>query len=284
MVHDHDLWCPKGTGYYTFNRRICQVAAGLPCYLDAAFLERSGSSLFPIKLRSISAKMREMRRNHKFDTILVLSEFLKRQLIINGFPPERIRINNPVVNQGAPEPQPLPQAPRVLYVGSLIRGKGVDLLLHALSMVSCDFHLDVVGKGNSESELRALVSSLGLGDRVNFAGWVKHAELPQYYHASRVVAVPSCWPEPFGLIGQEAMRCARPVVAFKVGGIPDWCDDGKTGFTVPEQDTKAFAEALERLLTDFNLAQEMGQNGLREVKSRFSFEDNLDNVEAFLRG
>jgi glycosyltransferase involved in cell wall biosynthesis len=80
------------------------------------------------------------------------------------------------------------------------------------------------------------------------------------------------------------MRCARPVVAFKVGGIPDWCDDGKTGFTVPEQDTKAFAAALERLLNDFNLAQKMGQNGLREVKSRFSFEDSLDKVEAFLRG
>lgn len=98
MVHDHDLWCPKGTGYYTRNRRTCHVAAGLSCYLDVVFLERSEGGLFPVKLRSVRAKIKEMRRSHRFDTILVLSEYLKRQLIINGLPPERIRINNPVVD------------------------------------------------------------------------------------------------------------------------------------------------------------------------------------------
>ncbi|MES9903721.1 MAG: glycosyltransferase family 4 protein [Sedimenticola sp.] len=283
MVHDHDLWCPKGTGYYTRNRHTCQVAAGLSCYLDGAFLERCEGGLLPVKLRSIRAKIKEMRRSHHFDTILVLSEYLKRQLIINGFPSERIRINNPVVDQGAPEPRPLPKAPKVLFVGSLIRGKGVDLLLHALAMVSCPFQLDIVGTGKSEGELRVLASKLGLSDCVNFVGWVSHDDVPRYYHEAQVVAIPSCWPEPFGLIGQEAMRCARPVVAFDVGGIPDWCDDGNTGFIIPEQDITAFSAALERLLSDFELAQEMGRNGLRKVESQFSFEKNLDKVESYLR-
>lgn len=284
MVHDHDLWCPKGTGYYTLSRRTCRVAAGLPCYLDGAFLKRSDGGPFPFKLQSIQAKINNMRRSHNFDTILVLSEFLKRQLIINGFPLEKIRISNPVVDQGNPNPKSLPKAPRVLFVGSLIRGKGVDLLLRALAIVSCPFKLDIVGTGKSEGELRALSSKLQLDERVNFVGWVPHDEVQGYYLRARVVTIPSCWPEPFGLTGQEAMRCARPVVAFGVGGIPDWCDDGKTGFTVPEQDIAALAAALERLLTDFELAQEMGRNGQRKVAEQFVFEDNLDKVESYLRG
>ena len=115
-------------------------------------------------------------------------------------------------------------------------------------------------------------------------GWVSHNDVPQYYHESRVVAIPSCWPEPFGLVGQEAMRCARPVVAFDVGGIPDWCDDGETGFIVPEQDVTAFAGALERLLTDFEIAQKMGQKGFEKAQLQFSFESNLNQLESYLCG
>lgn len=284
MVHDHDLWCPKGTGYYTRNRRTCQVAAGLSCYLDGAFLERSESGPFPFRFRNIKAKMQEMGRSHHFDTILVLSEYLRRKLILNGFPAERISVSNPVVDQGRLESRPLPKAPKILFVGSLIRGKGVDLLIRALARLEIPFQLDIVGSGKSETELRALVSKLQLDDRVEFVGWVSHQDLPSYYNEARVVAIPSCWPEPFGLIGQEAMRCARPVVAFDVGGIPDWCDTGVTGFIVPEQDVAAFAKALERLLTDFELAREMGRNGLRKVETQFSFEANLDKVECHLRG
>ena len=98
------------------------------------------------------------------------------------------------------------------------------------------------------------------------------------------MVIPSCWPEPFGLIGLEAMRNARPVVAFNVGGIPDWCDNGKTGITVPQQDVSAFAEALEKLLTNYALAQEMGINGVRKVALQFSFEKNLDKLISHFRG
>jgi len=284
MVHDHDLWCPKGTGYFTFNRKNCHLSAGLPCYLDGAFLERREGTGFPLKLRRLSEQFREMRRNYQFDKILVLSEYLRHQLIINGFPPDRLCIHNPVVDIGRPLPSPIPEAPRILFVGSLVRGKGVDLLLEALAKLACPFSLDIVGSGKSEGELRDLASKLRLNDRVNFVGWVPHKILPRYYHEARVVAVPSCWPEPFGLTGQEAMHFARPVVAFDVGGISDWCENGVTGFTVPEQDVTAFANALERLLSDFDLAESMGKNGLQKVEADFSFTDNLDKVERYLRG
>lgn len=282
MVHDHDLWCPKGTGYYTRNRKICHKAAGLPCYLDGAFIERAEDGAIPFKYRSIKKKIQEMRRYQHFDTILVISEYLKQQLVKNRFSSEHIRIHNPVINQDVIDLVPLPEVPKILFVGSLIRGKGVDLLLRALAELSCDFQLDIVGTGKSEDELRNLATKLDLNNRLKFFGWVPHNKLSSFYHEARVVAIPSCWPEPFGLIGQEAMLHARPVVAFKVGGIPDWCDNGKNGFTVPEQDVAMFAKALERLLTDYQLAREMGLNGLRKVQSEFVFKDNLDQLESIL--
>ena len=106
----------------------------------------------------------------------------------------------------------MPEAPKILFVGSLIRGKGVDLLPRVMTMVSCSFQLDIVGSGKSEGELRALLLKLQLDDRVNFVGWVSHQDVSRYYHEARVVAIPSCWPEPFGLVGQEAMRCAGPLL------------------------------------------------------------------------
>lgn len=85
-----------------------------------------------------------------------------------------------------------------------------------------------------------------------------------------------------GLIGQEAMRCARSVVAFDVGGILDWCDDGETGFVVPEQYVTVFSGALEYLLTNVEIAQKMGQKSFEKAKSQFSFESNLNQLESYL--
>ncbi len=284
MVHDHDLWCPKGTGYFTRNRMTCHVAAGWRCYLDGAFLERSEGGLFPVKPTSIQAKIREMRRNHLFDATLVVSTYLEDQLVINGFPPERVHICNPILEHDDPNPEPVPEEPNVVYIGSLIRGKGVDLLLRALHRVKCPFHLDIVGTGKEEAALRALSSELDLEDKITFVGWVDHEDVPNYYRKSKVMAIPSCWPEPFTLVGQESMRHGRPVVAFDVGGNSNWCDHDHTGFIIPEQDIAGYAAALERLLTDTELAQKMGANGTARVTERFSFEKYLDKVEGHLKG
>ncbi len=284
MVHDHDLWCPKGTGYYTHNRRTCHVAAGWRCYLDGAFLERSEGGVLPVKLTSVQRKIREMRRSHAFDSVLTLSTYMRDQLIRNGFPPALVHICHPVLEHDYPEATPVPEAPNLIFVGSLIRGKGVDFLLRSLKLVTCPFHLDIVGTGKSEDELRSLCAELGLSDQVTFVGWVDHDDVAQYYRNAKLTVVPSCWPEPFALVGQESMRHGRPVVAFDVGGISNWLDHEETGYLVPEQDTVAFAAAVECLLRDTSLAQEMGTCASGRVKERFSFEAFLDIVEGQLEG
>jgi glycosyltransferase involved in cell wall biosynthesis len=74
------------------------------------------------------------------------------------------------------------------------------------------------------------------------------------------------------------------VVAFKVGGIPDWLEHGITGLLVPEQDVRAFAAALEQLLGDSQLCTKLGRQAQERVRTRFDFEQYLDRLEGVLGG
>jgi glycosyltransferase involved in cell wall biosynthesis len=74
------------------------------------------------------------------------------------------------------------------------------------------------------------------------------------------------------------MHHARPVVAFRTGGIPDWLEDGENGFLLEERDCDGFALALTRLLDDRQLAGSLGLNGWQRVRDRFSFEIYLDRL------
>jgi glycosyltransferase involved in cell wall biosynthesis len=142
--------------------------------------------------------------------------------------------------------------------------------------------LTIVGAGNARARLDGLCAGLGLGEKVRFAGWVNPQDLGDYYARAKVVAVPSRWPEPFGMIGLEAMHYGRPVVAFRAGGIPDWLEHGITGLMAPEQDVMAFARALEQLLSDPQLCSQLGRQAQERVRSRFGFEDYLNRLEGLL--
>lgn len=284
MQHDADLFCPTGLGYFRHGRSVCHVPAGWPCWCDLAFLGRSTRGRFPIRWVSVPAKLREMRRNRRIDAILAISTFVRDKLVSNGFPPERVHLCHPILDLEVPDPGPVPDENRVLFVGALLRGKGVDLLLRALSLVKTSFRATIIGAGKSEEKLRRLCAGLGLQDRVAFRGWVSPQAIGAEYAAAKVVAVPSRGPECFGLVGLEAMRYGRPVVAFAVGGIPDWLEHERTGLLVPEQDINAFAESLDRLLTDTGYARQLGENAGKRVQERFSFEAYLDKIEGFLQG
>jgi glycosyltransferase involved in cell wall biosynthesis len=231
---------------------------------------------------SISGKIKQMRQNQNLNRLLVGSQFVRNELLQNGFDEEKVSILPPVIRMKPVDCDPAPEESRVLFVGQLIRGKGVDLLLHALTQTSSSVYLDVVGTGNAEEELHRLAQDLELEERVRFHGWVPHDEISAFYARAKLLAVPSRWPEPFGMIGLEAMAHQRPVVAFAVGGIPDWLEDGETGFLAPEQDVEALARAMDKVALDTGLAREMGEKGLERLMKDFRFEDYLDKTEKHL--
>ena len=282
MVHDHDLCCPRKHKYLASNGRVCNHKADWRCYLDLAFLERDRSTLLGMKWTGIKPKIRAMKQSRQIKTLLVASLYMQNELLQNGFDPEHVHILPYAVPFEEVPSSPVSDSPHIVYVGQLIRGKGVDLLLRALEKITIPFEVTIAGTGNAELALKAQSETLGLSDRVTFVGWVPHEGLNTYYQAARMIVVPSRWPEPFGMIGLEAMRHGRPVIGFDVGGIPDWLIHEKTGFLVPEQNITKLASCIERLLLDKELATTFGQNGLEHVKENFVFNNYLDKVEHFL--
>lgn len=279
MVHDHDLCCPRRHKYFLWTGQVCHWPfTPWRCWCDGACMERRDGRIQYVSLREKYATLQCART---LDGMLVGSHCMRDELEQNGIPSTRITLLPPLIRLGAPTVRPLPMAPEVLYVGQLIRGKGVDMALRAIRRVP-EARLHIIGVGNAEATLRAQAHRLGLAQRVVFHGWVDHAQLSEAYANARVVIVPSRWPEPFGMVGIEAMRHARPVVGFAVGGIPDWLQDGVNGFLAPAQDVTTFAEAIELLLRDDALAAGLGEQGRMIAQARYGYAEYITQLAEFL--
>jgi glycosyltransferase involved in cell wall biosynthesis len=116
---------------------------------------------------------------------------------------------------------------------------------------------------------------LGVHDRVTFTGWLDAEQLARELAEASVVAIPSLWPEPFGMVGIEAFAAGRPVVASATGGVEDWLEDGRSGLCVPAGDVRALAGALSQLLADPARQREMGAAGRIAVGARFTEERHV---------
>lgn len=283
MIHDHDECCPRHHKYFTFSTRVCTHPVGWRCWADLAFVERDRSRSPGVRWRSLAHHKHELEMNREvFDQFLVGSRFMRDELTMNGIDPDRIRRLAPCVRLPERTTTPVPDNAELLFVGQLIRGKGVDLLLDAVAKLTVPYHLTIAGDGNAREGLEQHAAELGIQDSVDFAGWVPREKLDALYDKCRILAVPSRWAEPFGMIGLEAMHRARPVVGFAVGGIPDWLENGVNGNTVPERDVQAFADALTSLLGDITLARTMGEQGRARLETDFSFSRYLDELGSVL--
>jgi glycosyltransferase involved in cell wall biosynthesis len=150
-------------------------------------------------------------------------------------------------------------AARVAFIGRLSEGKGVFELLEAaaaLREAHPDVRLELAGDGDLEAVARR-AHELGIGDRVLIRGWCSPEVRSRILASASVFALPShAEGSPMSLL--EAMAAGCPVVATRVGGIPDCVRDGYDGLLVPARDSQALAAALGRLLGDRELAARMG--------------------------
>jgi glycosyltransferase involved in cell wall biosynthesis len=281
MVHDHDIYCMKSYKYAYLSRRPCLRPASAYCLFPCgAFLARNRGARWPVKLVSYRAKKKEIQLNQQFQRLVVVSEYMRQELLRNGFTSSQVEIHPPVPRMAADALRStFSDRNLIVFAGQIIRGKGVDVLLEALVRVQCRFECVILGDGSHRTACERLHRRLGLTGRVSFRGFVPQRELREYYRECTVVALSSVWPEPIATIGLEAMRYALPVVAFDAGGIKDWLSDGVNGFLVPWMDRAAFARRLEQLLLDKGLARQMGERGWQIAEERFRFDDYLSDLE-----
>ena len=134
----------------------------------------------------------------------------------------------------------------------------------------------MIGIGEDSEYLQALAAELGMTGRVHFVGHVAADDLPRWYNAADVAAMPNRVvdgdTEGFGMVFLEAAACAKPTVAGLAGGTGAAVVDGVTGLRVDGASTKAVADALGRLLGDADLAKSLGEQGYARTLRDFSWQ------------
>lgn len=172
-----------------------------------------------------------------------------------------------------------PNALVVGTVGWLLPIKGPIHLLNAMAHIwrnHPEIRLVFVGKGELEGKLRAEASRMGVSERVTFLGW--RDDIPEIMQILDIFVLPSL-NEGMGRVLVEAMAAGRPVVASKVGGIPDLVEHKKNGFLVGPGDVNGTSLAIKRLLIDRKMRDEMGRMG-RAMAQNFTVKGMVKKIDA----
>jgi len=212
----------------------------------------------------------ERRLSRLTDRIIAVSRALRDELVSQmGLSPDKIT----VIPNGITFREIHKSGGSGLRVGTVSRlapQKGVDNFIRAAALVRKKFpsaKFTIIGDGPFREALEALADELGVRDSVEFLGFQPDA--PSIVAAFDVFALASTW-ETFGLTLVEALSQQVPVVAFRVGGIPEIIDGSTTGLLAEPGDVEDLAAKICRLLDDKELAARIARDGCEFVRSRFS--------------
>jgi glycogen(starch) synthase len=176
--------------------------------------------------------------------------------------------------------------PRLLCLGRVVPDKGFDLALEAFAIIAHRFpgaRLMIASDGPARPALERRAVELNLTDVVEFLGWVEFDRMAALMNSATMVLMPSRCYEGFGLVALEAALMARPVVASRVGALPEVIADGQTGVLVDPEDSHALAEAIAYLLDHPEAATRMGEAARRRAQELFSFKRHVDAFDALYR-
>ena len=216
-----------------------------------------------------------------FDRVLAVSEYSAGQL---RSPPERTRVVYGGADPLRHQPHPGERRTGILFVGRLTPHKGLDVLIRALPPQA---RLTIVGsEGHDprppERDYPALLRSLAAGRRVLFLGPVDDEELARQYRTAAVLVIPSVertWygrrvviSELLGLVALEAMASGTPVIASRLGGLPEIVEDGVTGYLFPPGDVSALRDRLTQILADPAAVARLGSNARKAVVAELTWD------------
>jgi glycosyltransferase involved in cell wall biosynthesis len=207
--------------------------------------------------------------------IMAPLHFVKAQYVDFGIPEAQIYVMPPGMERKIWEgfqavSRPRGNVLRLGYIGSLLRHKGVDFMVRAFRTLDApDVELWIHGFELPNSPFTRTLHDLADGDpRIHFAGPYAMADLPAILNRLDVLLIPSLWHETFSFVTREAVLAGLPVIASRMGGIPEAIEDGVNGILLPPGDMEAWVAALGRVAIDRELITMLHHAQLaREVKS-----------------
>jgi glycosyltransferase involved in cell wall biosynthesis len=282
-LHGHSPYCLSGSKYLKRWGKPCDRPYSLSGCLWGHLIDHCGSVRPNRAYERLQITNSEMQTLNQIPVITV-SQFLKNQMVRTGYPASQIH----VLFLPAPEIEvifPLAQEklPRFVFLGRITPEKGLEWLINALANVKIPTHLDIAGTGNSQQErfLQQLINKLGVSERVTLHGWVNEARVIQMLKSARALIFPSVWHEPSGTAMLEAAAAGRAMIASQVGGIPEYSDRLQNALLVPPNDVSGLVQHIERLATDWDLANQLGAAGRQNAKAYFSLEKHEQAIEKY---
>jgi glycosyltransferase involved in cell wall biosynthesis len=287
FMHGYFGTCVGGQKMHAFPAPVpCERAFGPACL--ALYLPRHCCRWDPTTLvtywRWASVQNRLLA---SYRTIVVASRHMRAEFERNGVDACRVVVNPlfPTI-QPCREVFPAPSEPTVIFLGRMTSLKGGGLLIEALDVarrrLGRPIHLVMAGDGPRRHEWEALAARLQV--TCSFPGWLAREARQAWLARASVAALPSTWPEPFGLVGLEAGAVGVPTVAFDVGGISEWLRDDVNGVAVPGPPSAAsFGEALAGILGDTPRLAAL-RSGARRLADQMTLAAHLDRLESIFTG
>lgn len=257
-IHDHSLFDPT---------RIEDVPLMQP-YRETFsdyFIDRPSLRFYLEKFRFFILR----RLADNVDTVFVCSDFYAHCARESGIFKNIKTLHNGII---LPPSSPIMNHKNILFVGRLSEEKGVRVLLKAAALIKNshpDMKLCIAGEGEQKKALEKLATKLGIEDITRFPGHKNADEIIELYRQSSLAVVPSFYPDNLPTVCIEAMAIGRPVIASNIGGLPELVKDGETGFLFTPGDADKLAESIDRLLSDFELIQKMGEAGRKKAEEEF---------------
>jgi glycosyltransferase involved in cell wall biosynthesis len=285
MLHQYLGTCVSGLKMHAFpTARVCQRVFGPAC-LGLYFPRRCGQLSARVMVDGYRWASAQRELFPRYTTMVVASHHMRDEMARHGVPADRLEVlplfstlrSDAVVGGG--------EADTVLFAGRMTPLKGGHVLIAAAAratrLLGRPVKLVMAGDGPQKEAWRSLALSLAVP--LELTGWVAPEDRARVYCRGLLVAVPSLWPEPFGLIGLDAASLGRPAVAFDVGGIGEWLTDGVNGRLVKPEDGEAgLARAMVALLGNPSERERMGGQAL-DVSRRMSLAAHIDTLERVLR-
>jgi glycogen synthase len=173
-----------------------------------------------------------------------------------------------------------PAPPRLIGVGRLQREKGFDLAIAALAKMRAgglDAQLTLIGQGEERAQLEGLANALGVAEHVKFAGVLDQPGARAAIAGASLLLAPSRTREGFSLVAVEAALAGTPVVASRVGGLPETVEDGVSGLLVAPDDADELASAAARLLEEDGVWLNFSENARRRALAKFDLGRCVEN-------
>ena len=285
MMHGYFGTCVSGQKAFLSPAAVpCARRCGPACLLHYA--PRRCGRLRPYEaVTNYRWAARQRSLFPRYRKMVVASAHMRDEYIAHGVPPDRVE-TIPLFAAAPPPCSGNGAAIDVLFLGRMTDLKGPAFLLDAARRAAAALgrpvSLVMAGDGPLRDALRADAAGQP-GLDAAFPGWVDARGRGDLLRRAALLAVPSVWPEPFGLVGLEAAQFGVPAVAFDVGGIREWLTDGGNGRLIARADTAAMADAIVTLLRDPAERARLGA-GARAAAARFSPDAHLSRLEAVLDG